>query len=186
MPVGQGRHTWSVLPGGGWAGEHRSSGAAFSPTSDRSLSTAHTPRSALLGTCFSLCAPSHAPPPGTSWGSRGSACPACVAVGVAGSRKSSSASELDMAPSGRRLSGSRPVTTTIPLALDSGRGFGRAAAARALAPSSAWHDATRRGAALQTGGPGGAESAAREGGRAATPSALTGSRTTARTAGPPA
>lgn len=47
-----------------------------------------------------------------------------------------------MAPSGRRLSGSRPVTTTIPLALGSGRGFGqRATDPAALAWSSAWHDA---------------------------------------------
>lgn len=69
--------------------------------------------------------PAPLPHPGTCWGSSGSASPACVAVGVAGSRKSSSASELDMAPSWRRLSGSRPVTTTIPLALGGGRGFGR-------------------------------------------------------------
>lgn len=71
---------------------------------DSSLGEAHLPRSVLQGTGLSRA--SHqvlpSPPslgPGTSWGSRGSPCPACVAVGVAGSRKSSSASELDMAPS---------------------------------------------------------------------------------------
>lgn len=68
---------------------------------DSSLGEAHLPRSVLQGTGLSHhVLPS--PPslgPGTSWGSRGSPCPACVAVGVAGSRKSSSASELDMAPS---------------------------------------------------------------------------------------
>ena len=105
-------------------------GAALGPTPTLHLRAAHIPRSALPDTGSSFCGPSRAPNPspgpGTSCGSRGSECPACVAVGVAGSRKSSSASELDMAPSGRRLSGSRPVTTTIPLALGSGRGFGRA------------------------------------------------------------
>jgi hypothetical protein len=35
----------------------------------------------------------------SSWGSRGSPCPACVAVGVASSRKSALALEPDMAPS---------------------------------------------------------------------------------------
>lgn len=117
--------------GGEGAGE-QGSPAPPAPPSARPLiskpSCAYLPRSAPPSTYFSLCAPSHAPRlrPGTSWGSRGSACPACVAVGVAGSKKSSSASELDMAPSGRRLSGSRPVTTTIPLALGSGRGFRQA------------------------------------------------------------
>lgn len=134
----QGRHTWRVLQrvrgeggiGGWWEWDGQGSTA-----SGTALGLTPSPASALFTSQGQLClapAPVSAPllapppPPGTSCGSRGSACPACVAVGVAGSRKSSSASELDMAPSGRRLSGSRPVTTTIPLALGSGRGFGRA------------------------------------------------------------
>ena len=58
---------------------------------------------------------------------------------------------------------------------------GGRAAARALAPSSARHDAAR-----PTGGAGGAESAARAGRRAVARSAPTGSPTTLRIAGPPA
>lgn len=61
------------------------------------------PKVSSASTCLSLASHQFSLPPsldpGTSWGIRGNPCPACVAVGVAGSKKSSSASELDMAPS---------------------------------------------------------------------------------------
>lgn len=114
---------------GGWAGGYSSSGAALSLIPHRHPQRCSHPKVSSDPPLLLPLRPFPRPPSlllGTSWGNRGSACPACVAVGVAGSRKSSSASELDMAPSGRRLSGSRPVTTTIPLALGSGRGYGQA------------------------------------------------------------
>lgn len=160
-------------------GGRRSAGPAPNP------GTAHLPRSAMPGARFSP-APLPTPPrpaarPGTSWGSRGNACPACVAVGVAGSRKSSSASELDMAPSWRRLSGSRPVTTTIPLALGSGRGFGRAEAA---APGTPYRLAAPGMTRPAAGGPEGAERQC-AGGRAAAQSTPTRLRPAAGLTPPP-
>lgn len=174
--------------GAGWAGEHGSSGAALgpTPTPPQRGSAAHIPRSALPGTGSSPRAPSRTPArPRSRYllrqerqcvprlrGCRGGRLQKVV-FGVGAGHGTVRATAVWLPPRDYH----HPSGSGQWARLQAG---GRAAA-RVLAPSSAWHDAAR-----PTGGAGGAESAARAGQRAVAPSAPTGSPTTLTTAGRPA
>lgn len=122
------------------------------PPPDPSLGAAHTPRSVLPGTCFSLCAPSHAPPPGYLLGQQGQRVPRLrgrrggrlqkVVFGVGAGHGTVRATAVWLPPRDyHHPSGSGQWARL--------RAGGRRRP-RALAPSSARHDAAR-----PTGGPGG-------------------------------